>query len=151
VLEHLNCQIVVSLDSVEKATYESIRVNATMERTLEHVDKFMTLNRQRAKPLSIAVCPMPKNWREIPGLLNFANTRGIAMFFNTVTFPPDESLKFLPPAEQLRVLERFRGALGTATNPIEAGNYRALKDLCHQVEMWAAEAQATPAPALQVL
>jgi len=45
VLENLNCQIIVSLDSVTKDTYEGIRVNAVMERTLDHLDKFMSLNR----------------------------------------------------------------------------------------------------------
>jgi MoaA/NifB/PqqE/SkfB family radical SAM enzyme len=151
VLEHLNCQIVVSLDSVQKATYESIRVNATMERTLDHVEKFMALNRQRSKPLSIAVCPIQKNWREIPGIVDFANSRGIAMFFNTVTFPQTESLKFLPVAELNQVLDVFRGALRPAANPIETRNFRALNDLCQQVAMWAIEAKTYESSLLRVL
>ena len=141
VLEQLNCQIIVSLDSIEKATYESIRVNGTMERTLEHVEKFMTLNKQRSKPLSIAVCPIQKNWREIPGIVKFANSKGMALFFNTVTYPDTESLKHLPNEQKARVLEVFRSAQGTGKNAIEAGNFRAVQDLCLQVEMWMAEAK----------
>jgi MoaA/NifB/PqqE/SkfB family radical SAM enzyme len=140
VLEHLNCQVIVSLDSIEKATYEGIRVNAVMERTLDHLERFMTLNRQRGKGLSIAVCPMVKNWREIPRIVSFANERGVSVFFNTVTFPETASLKFLRGDELLRVLDRFRAGIGSPRNEIEAGNYRALEDLCLQVEMWSADA-----------
>jgi len=151
VLEHLNCQIVVSLDSVEKATYESIRVNGTMERTLDHVDKFMTLNKQHSKPLSIAVCPIQKNWREIPGIVQYANSKGMKLFFNTVTYPETESLKFLPAEQQKKVLEVFRSAMGTSRNLIENGNFRAVQDLCHQVEMWMAEGQSVQPDLLKVL
>ena len=151
VLEHLNCQIVVSLDSVEKATYESIRVNGTMERTLDHVEKFMTLNKQRSKPLSIAVCPIQKNWREIPGIVQFANSKGMVLFFNTVTYPDTESLKHLPAEQKVRVLEVFRSALGTSKNPVEAGNFRAVQDLCQQVEMWMAEGKSVEPALLNIL
>jgi molybdenum cofactor biosynthesis enzyme MoaA len=40
VKEKLNCEVIVSLDSVTKATYKSIRKNASPERTLRNLQAF---------------------------------------------------------------------------------------------------------------
>jgi MoaA/NifB/PqqE/SkfB family radical SAM enzyme len=136
VLEHLNCQIIVSLDSVDKQMYEGIRRNATLERTLDNLDRITAINRQREKPLSLAVCPMVSNWRGLPELLRFANERGMGIFFNTVTNPRHESLKYLPAAEQQRVVEALRRALTKPAAEIEARNHAALEGLCRQLESW---------------
>lgn len=136
-LEHLNFKVVVSLDSVTKPTYEAIRRNATMERTLENVERFATILRERGRTMMMAVCPMVINRDEIPGLVAFANSKGMPIFFNTVTFPTEASLKYLPPTEQRRVANLIRTGIGSATNDLEAANFRALRDLGQQVEVWA--------------
>jgi MoaA/NifB/PqqE/SkfB family radical SAM enzyme len=151
-LENLNFQAVISLDSVNKPTYENIRRNATMERTLEHVEKYRTILQERGKTVVMAVCPMVMNWREIPDLIAFANERGMPIFFNTVTFPESASLKYLPVAEQRRVAEFFRQSINK--NPhgkIETANSRALTDLSHQVEMWCTESNANASELLQIV
>lgn len=152
VLEHLNFQVVISLDSVNKPTYENIRRNATMERTLENLEKYRTILQSRGKTVVMAVCPMVHNWREIPDLIAFANQRSMPVFFNTVTFPESASLKYLPVAEQRRVAEFFRQAINQ--NPrgkIETANSRALTDLSHQVEMWCAESTTSNSELLQIV
>lgn len=135
-LEHLNFKVVVSLDSVTKPTYEAIRRNATMERTLENVERFSTILRERGRTMTMAVCPMVLNRDEIPGLVAFANSKGMPIFFNTVTFPTTASLKYMAHAEQVRVVDAIRKGIGPATNELEAANFRALSDLGQQVELW---------------
>jgi len=144
VVEKLNCQIIVSLDSLNKATYESIRVNATFEKTMANLDLFMEINREKNQPLSMAVCPMVSNWRELPEMVEFANRRGLLLFFNTVLFPEESSLKSLSKKKQKALLEVLRKALRVPTNPIEENNNRALEDVCLQVEMWMPEAPRDP-------
>jgi hypothetical protein len=68
------------------------------------------------------------------------------VFFTTVTYPENESLKFMVAPEQERVVERLRQGVGQAKNKTESANYRALEDLAQQVETWKAEG-ATPAAA----
>ena len=66
-LEKLNFQLVLSLDSVNKPTYEAIRRNATLERTLDHLARYREILVPRGKSITMAVCPMRLNWRELSG------------------------------------------------------------------------------------
>ena len=71
ILEKLNCRITVSLDSVNSTTYGLIRKNAKLERTLNHLEAFCEINRLKKKGLTIAVCPLISNCREIPEIVSF--------------------------------------------------------------------------------
>lgn len=149
VLEMLNCEIIVSLDSVTKSTYESIRRNATLERTLDNVEKFAAINRlKKAKGLTIAICPMASNYREIPELMTFAGERGIRVFFNTLVYPATQSIKALPQAEQREVLEVFRSAIPEPRTEIEKANREAIESFCRQIQYWINDDPSAEPPAL---
>jgi len=141
VLENLNCQINISLDSITKGTYESIRVNGKLERTLANLEEFTRVNRKNNKPLTISVCPMISNAREMPKLVSFANERGIKVFFNTVVFPLEQSIRSLPHVEQRELAQLYRTELSEPSNDIEKSNRAALLDVAHQIEYWADQFQ----------
>lgn len=142
ILERLNCQVIISLDSVHKATYEQIRVNAKMERTLENVESFVQISKRKNRALCIAICPMKSNWQEIPDLVQFANARGISINFNIVVFPSEQSLQSLSRAKKKEIAEYFRSACGSPENEIASNNYRALLDLSSQLDYWSRPALA---------
>jgi MoaA/NifB/PqqE/SkfB family radical SAM enzyme len=144
VLEKLNCQIIVSLDSVVKPTYEVIRKNASMEKTLANFEAFCEFNRRRTANLSIAICPMQSNASEIPGLVDFASERGVRVFFNTVVFPKTHSLRAASEERQRDLVELYRGALREPNNDVEAANRTALEGFCHQLEFWISEREQPP-------
>jgi MoaA/NifB/PqqE/SkfB family radical SAM enzyme len=139
VLEKLNCRITVSVDSIDKQKYEAIRKNAKLETTLANVEKFRAINERLGRKMTLNVCPMVSNWEGIPDIIAWANARGIYVFFTTVTYPENESLKYMAAAVQERVVDSLRRGLGKAKNRIEAANFRALGDLSQQVETWMAE------------
>ena len=136
ILERLNCQVIISLDSINKSTYEQIRINAKMEKTLENVDALMRINKVKNKSLCIAICPMTSNWQEIPDLVRFANNRGIKLVFNIVVFPFEQSLQSLPQAKIREIAQYYRSACGSPSDVVESANYRALLDLSNQLEHW---------------
>ena len=136
VIEKLNCHINVSLDSVVKSTYESIRVHAKFERTMEHLDAFIEVNKKHHQPISISVCPMVTNCREMPGLIEFANRRGIRVFFNTVDRPPELSIASMTWRDKLEIIALYRATPVSGSNEIEEHNYRALRDVSNQIEFW---------------
>jgi MoaA/NifB/PqqE/SkfB family radical SAM enzyme len=136
ILEKLNCRITVSLDSVNRHTYETIRKNAKFERTLNHLEAFCEVNRLKQKGLTIAVCPLISNCREIPEVVSFANDRGILVFFNTVEFPADQSIKSLPHHAHADLLQYYRTSLPAPRNETEIANRAALEGLCRQIEFW---------------
>ena len=149
VIERLNCSIILSLDSVNEKTYESIRRNASFARTMSNLAEFSEINRKKGKGLSLAVCPMRPNWRELPAIVDFANAKGMTLFFNTVMFPLDMSLKSLRVQEKQELIEFLRGAMKPPANATQATNQQAVEDLCRQVEHWMVENAGSPAYGLQ--
>ena len=139
VLEKLNCEIVVSIDSVVKATYESIRRNATMERTLANFEAFADYNRCKKQSLSMAVCAMTSNAEELPGLVEFASRRGVRVFFNTVVYPASHSIKTLQADRQREIVGRIRRGRREPWNAVDKWNLDALEDFCRQIEFWIEE------------
>ena len=136
VLEKLTCQINISLDSISKPSYEAIRVNAKLERTLANLDAFMEVNRRNNKSLNIMVCPMVSNCREMPDLISFANERGLRVFFNTVFKPFEQSIRSMS-IEAMHDLVRLYRAQTTRSDIVAKANRDALEDLAAQVELWA--------------
>jgi MoaA/NifB/PqqE/SkfB family radical SAM enzyme len=147
VLEKLNCEIVVSLDSVNRETYESIRRNASLARTLHNLEVFSEINRLKGKGLTIAICPMVSNWREIPEVVSYASARGMRIFLNTVVFPAAHSLKELPVTAQREVLEVYRAYTPELRSDVEHANREALESFCRQIDYWIAERTPVPSEA----
>jgi MoaA/NifB/PqqE/SkfB family radical SAM enzyme len=146
VLEKLNCEIVVSLDSVVKPTYENIRKNATLERTLANIDSFDEIIRRKNTGLSFAICPMVSNAEEIPGLVNFASERGAHVFFNTVVFPASHSIRALPTGRQREILLLFRASRSECHTTVGERNRDALEGLSRQIEFWISESDEKITP-----
>jgi molybdenum cofactor biosynthesis enzyme MoaA len=144
-IEKLNFNVVMSLDSVTKVTYESIRINATLEKTLANLDQFAAILQGRGKPMTLAICPMVLNWREIPGMVEFANGRRMGVYFNTVIFPEAASLKFLRAEELAEIGAHLRAGVLESTDAREMRNYNALADLAQQVDAWRRDAAAREA------
>jgi hypothetical protein len=149
VLENLNCEVVVSLDSVTKATYESIRRNASLERTLSNLQAFSDINRLKRKSLTLVVCPMTSNCREIPGLVAFANERGMRIFFNTVVFPAAHSIMTLPLDVQRELVDLYANSNPHPHTEIESANRQAVEGLCRQIKFWMNEEPSTARPELE--
>jgi hypothetical protein len=82
---------------------------------------------------------MVSNWSELPDIIEFANQRGIRLFFNTVVFPMEYSLKSLPNALQGEIFDYFNKSARPPVNDIEAGNFSALDGLARQIEFWMRE------------
>jgi hypothetical protein len=94
---------------------------------------------------------MTSNFREIPELVAFANERGMRIFFNTVVFPADQSIKALPLAVQREILDLYVRSNPRPHTEIESANCKALQGLCRQIEFWMTEEPSTARPQLQRL
>jgi hypothetical protein len=92
---------------------------------------------------------MTSNYREIPGLVEFANERGMRIFFNTVVFPAAQSIKALPPAVQREILDLYVNCELPSQTEIESANCKALEGLCRQIEFWMREEPPTARPRLE--
>ena len=105
ILEGINCWIHVSIDSIYKDTYESIRRGARHAEVMEHCDYYIELMRKRGLSVIFRFCPMRQNWREIPQTVEYCNARGVMLMYNQVDSPVNFSLHTLPTSELRSVVD----------------------------------------------
>jgi MoaA/NifB/PqqE/SkfB family radical SAM enzyme len=75
-----NLDINISLDSLERKTYEYIRKNGNYDTLIENIKKFKDMGKLNG----IAICPMIQNIYEIPDLIKFAVDNNLRLSINTV-------------------------------------------------------------------
>jgi MoaA/NifB/PqqE/SkfB family radical SAM enzyme len=75
-----NTCIIISMDSLNKKTYELIRKNGNFEIMMDNLQKFKNLGRLHG----IVVCPMIQNVYELPKIMQFAIDNKINCTLNTV-------------------------------------------------------------------
>jgi MoaA/NifB/PqqE/SkfB family radical SAM enzyme len=78
-----NMRVVVSLDSLQRDTYELIRKNGNFNLVIKNVFEFLAMKRLS----TIAFCPLIQNVLELPAIAKFCIDNGIALYINTVTKP----------------------------------------------------------------
>lgn len=153
-LSKLKVNPVISLDSIVKDTYNTIRKNANYDRVMENIASFKAYAAAKGTEMSFAVCPMTLNKDEMPDMVRYCNQEGIRLFFNTVFQPEIYSLKYLPKSELAALVDSYRSAELTTDTEIARHNKVVLNDLIHQLEAWIVEAEtkllkATPETLLQ--
>lgn len=135
-----NFRIGVSLDSLNKETYESIRVNAHFATVMKNIKFFSSYAKTKGHPLSISVCPMRINWREIPELILFCDKLDASIYFNTVFFPYNLAIYSLNSQEIKAIYEylSFNGQKGESFSAKK--NQERLKQFLNQINFWYEEA-----------
>lgn len=96
ILERLPMVIIVSLDGIDAAAYESIRVGSDLGVVLENLDRFQHYAAGHGTSVNLAHCLMTSNWQGFPEFLRFAEERQLRTYVNTVTAPFAQSLFHLP-------------------------------------------------------
>lgn len=133
VLEGVRSDIIVSIDSLDRENYERIRTNADYDEVMRNVDYFLNYAKRKGTSLSIAVCPMRQNWRDLPKIVDYCNARGILVFFNTVVFPGDAAflnMTYDELDEITRYLQAIRRDDGT---DLRRRNNEGFRDLVRQI------------------
>jgi MoaA/NifB/PqqE/SkfB family radical SAM enzyme len=103
ILEKCNVHLNISIDSLVKERYESIRINGVFEELMQNFEKFKTYCHENNRGLSVMVNPMRSNWMEMPNFVNFANDNNVWLWFNTIHHPKDLSIWSLP-SDELKVI-----------------------------------------------
>ncbi len=105
ILESINCWIHLSIDSIYKDTYETIRRGARYEAVMANADYFQDLMAARGNVMYWRLCPMRLNWHELPQTLLHCSEKGIRLTYNQLDSPIGLSLTTLPAAELAHVVD----------------------------------------------
>jgi MoaA/NifB/PqqE/SkfB family radical SAM enzyme len=133
-LEPLRAHIDVSIDALDPANYEGIRVNAKFDQVMENFRYFRELVARKETTMTVSVCPMQQNWRELPRFVSFCNHHDVQLFFNTVWYPEEASLRYLPSARLKEIVDYLRDHDCPDGSSVQRTNKSNYLDLIHQIE-----------------
>lgn len=132
ILEKAYFDISVSIDSVKKDSYESIRKNASYETVFNNLEYFISYCARKNTGLNIWVCPMTVNVYEIPEIISYFDRKNISVYFNTVIMPHNLSICYLKPEEIRSILNYFNNNKPALKND----NASRFSDLISQIKSW---------------
>ena len=107
-LERINCLMHVSIDSMYKETYESIRKGASFDEVMANCMYYLDLMKRKGLPYTWRMCPMRQNWHEIPETVKWCNEKGITLMYNQVDSPVNFSLHTLPHDELQKIIDFYK-------------------------------------------
>ncbi len=138
--------ISISLDSIHKQTYESIRINADFDMVMKNVEEMSDLLSKVDRKVHLSVCPMTLNWQEMPELFVWGTNRGISVNLNTVLNPENLSLRHLPKSKLLEIIHYYQSQLDSVRraeilfvkndNYTARANFERFNSLLNQVIAW---------------
>ena len=140
-LDKLNFNITMSLDSISKENFESIRRLSNFDNVLNNLDYYIEYTKRKQTLLTVKVCPMRQNWHEMPVLINFLNNKNVLFLFNNVVFPPYCSLWNLPSAKLKEVYEFIEKHEFATNTIIQKGNIERVDNLINQLKNWEKQAK----------
>lgn len=104
-LEKGNIHINISIDSLDKTNYESIRVNSNFDMVMQNFELFLNYCRKKRTKLCVLVNPMRQNWKEMGNFVEFCNNHNVSLWFNTVQHPLECSIWGLSANEIQEIYE----------------------------------------------
>jgi radical SAM protein with 4Fe4S-binding SPASM domain len=120
--------LAVSIDSIRKERYETIRKNADFDTVMRNLEYFNSYALGRGKHLSLSFTSQLSNWDEIPEVIAFCNARDI-VFFNSYLTAPKALAIIFQPSEKLRAMwEYLSGFQLPERTEIEKQNKRCFED-----------------------
>lgn len=139
-LEGLRAGIIISIDSVNRDTYNRIRINGDFDRVMTNLDYLREYTRRKGTFISIAACPITLNWHEMPQMLQFCTKNDIYLHFNAVFSPSELSLREMPADALIDVISFLKTqplpkALGNEQSATRI-SLQAYKDFVLLLEGW---------------
>ncbi len=139
ILNKTNFHINISLDSLNKETYESIRINGKFERVIENIKWFIDYCHEKETFIGISACAMRNNWEELPEMVKFCNEKSVQVYFHTVFYPLELSIRDLE-LENLNLIRKTYNEIISdlpEISSLEKKNKKHLGDVINQINDWA--------------
>lgn len=122
ILDKCNIHLNISIDSLDKENYESIRINGDFDELMDNFQRFRAYCKENNRGLSVMVNPMRNNWWEMPDFVKFTNDNQVNLWYNTIHHPAHLGIWNLPSTELENILANLK-PLVLETKPASHDNY----------------------------
>lgn len=141
VLENGRFRINVSIDGLDKETFESIRKNGNFDRAIQNIRYFQKYCSDLGTAFYFSPSPIRKNMHQVPQFLQFCNDEGILLMLNTVVHPYLHTIGLLPSDQLSAYHDELLAAPMPESNQIEKLNKANYLSFVSQVAYWKDEAK----------
>jgi hypothetical protein len=135
-LNRIRFNITVSIDSLDKETYEKIRVNSNFERMMDNFKRFLRYTKAISSDFTVNICPMTFNWRSLPDIVKWGCNEGFVVNIIPVRYPENLSLSSFYSNELDEIIDYFRSAEINAVDKSSERNKKNFQDYIGFVEQW---------------
>jgi radical SAM protein with 4Fe4S-binding SPASM domain len=132
-------EIGVSLDSLDKKRFETIRQNASLQQVLLNINEFISLipTKPNRPALVISATVTNLNWQDVPSLIEYANKIHAQMVFNTVWTPIKYAIHNLSSNKLVEITDFYKNYhIKEEHTPVSKHNAKMFESLINQTEEW---------------
>jgi len=122
ILDKCNIHLNISIDSLDKDNYESIRINGDFDELMTNFQTFKNYCHDNNRGLSVMVNPMNNNWWEMPNFVKFTIENKVHLWYNTIHHPEHLSIWKLPSSDISVILQTLEPQVDEL-KPINTDNY----------------------------
>ena len=139
ILNKCNIHLNISIDSLQKNTYESIRINGVFEDLMVNFHKFKEYCHTNTRTLSVMVNPMRNNWKEMGDFVRFCDEHNVDLWYNTIHHPQHLTLWGLDKNTLEEVYNTLRAeVLQMTEQKVSERNLHKFRHLVNnQIKTWA--------------
>ena len=127
VLDRFDTSVVLSLDGVTPATFESIRTGAELPVVLSNLDRFRSYAAARGTSIQLSFCLLQQNWFEMADVLLLGESLAVPVSIHTV-LEPAYGAQRLPTRQLAEVVAA-----------LEAEDDRLHRELSLNLDVWVRE------------
>ncbi|MCB9225584.1 MAG: radical SAM protein [Chitinophagales bacterium] len=133
-------EIGVSLDSLDKNTFETIRQNANFEKVISNINFFSEYCSQKNTAFRLSMCVLRNNWHEMGKYVEFCNKHNAYTSFHKVINPEKEAIWCLSSKELNNIyntLNNYDFGDTSSFNSIALQNIEHFQQYLKQIKTWA--------------
>jgi molybdenum cofactor biosynthesis enzyme MoaA len=136
VLKNCHAELTISIDSLEKATYEKIRKNASFEEVMSNIEYFLSFSKDNNRILSVKYVVMRENIRHIPKLFSYFHDQSVQIYPKLAWVPFEQSLRYAEPEELLDHINFLSSYEFTRGSQIKDFNIERYRETINTLESW---------------
>lgn len=126
----------ISIDSLHKDTYQTIRLFSDFEKRQQILEYLTNYCHQQKTTLTYSFCLLKKNAFEIPEFVSFANQKNAVLYLSPVFEPFVEAISNLSISELVALKEHCKSYTFESKNDIQTKNIIHFNQFVQQIDTW---------------
>lgn len=135
-LDRLNAVIIVSTDSLSESNYNKIRRGASWKEVEKNIARLEEYAKTKKTDLNFSVCPMTLNWEEMPSIIQYGIDKRIYIYFNTVIYPEELSLKNIDIEYAKEIISVYEAVKYNGNGFYYSYNLKQISGLINMIKYW---------------